>query len=70
MTETEWKKAVERLHKGYTVRIDDDSRIIPFVSENGVGYSFRCGCNCIIYTPDLDRIRTILFWKPKRKGDK
>ena len=69
MTETQWKKIVERLHKGYTARIDDDTKIIPFTSENGVAYSLRCGCNCIIYTPNLDRIKSILFWKPKKKGN-
>ena len=69
MTETQWNKAVERLHKGFTVRLADGCFIIPFVSENGAAYSLRSETNCIIYTPDLDRIKAILFFKPKKRAE-
>ena len=67
MTETRWSKAVDLLCKGRTVYLDDGCKIIPYTSESGTAYSLRSDFNCIIYTPDLDRIHDILFWKPRKK---
>lgn len=61
MTETQWRRCVSNLRKGYTVRIDEDTRIVPFVMSYGTTYSLRCGCNVVISTCDLDRIKEIVI---------
>ena len=52
---------MSNLRKGYTVMIDEDTRIVPFVMSYGTTYSLRCGCNVVISTCDLNRIKEIVI---------
>lgn len=58
MTETQWKKVVERLRKYKEVRMPDGDLLILW--ENG-DVSLRNGDtgNCIICTRNLDKIKRI-----------
>ena len=59
MTEKQFNKVIERLHKYRVVRLTDGDELILW--ENG-DISIRCGetGNCIICTRNIDRIKRIL----------
>lgn len=62
MAETQWETYVSNLEKGRIIILNNNITIAPVARQSGTVYIVRCGCNVLLSTDNLDRVKRAVFY--------